>query len=375
MLRSQHEGISVVRQPWSLSRRIVAASLTAIVIGALLFVAAGLNTEGRIAGAGSTLVNPVLQRVSTAYQSYRAADRIDLKNQQGESADWVAGADVIDYDPVGSIGGVVRLSDPAIVFAATDVPLMPAELDERSLVQFPLINGAAAPVANLDLGGVALALDADTLAGIFLGRITNWNDAAIAALNPAVALPDLPIAVKHRADGSGTTWIFTGYLARSVSWTEGQVAHLDWPVGEAAEGTTGVIAAVKATPGAIGYAEIGLAQRAGMDLLSLVNASGMAVAAGPETIRAAAAEGFWSADSGNSATASAAGGGWPMTATVFIVMRRDANMRETERALAFFRYFFAEAPRQAGLLGYVALPPAMVSQVEAYWSRVFKPQS
>ncbi|NJO37050.1 MAG: phosphate ABC transporter substrate-binding protein PstS, partial [Rhizobiales bacterium] len=125
----------------------------------------------------------------------------------------------------------MRLADPAIVFAATEVPLTAEELDERSLVQFPLVNGAAAPVANLDLGGAKLTLDADTLAGIFLGRITSWADPGIAALNPGVALPDQPISVTHRSDGSGTTWTFTGYLARSPGWGAGQAAQLDWPVG------------------------------------------------------------------------------------------------------------------------------------------------
>jgi phosphate transport system substrate-binding protein len=375
MLGSGDHGISVVSKPWGLGRRIIVASLTFLAMGALLFATAGVNTEGRVAGAGSTLVNPVLQRVSTSYQGYRAADRINLQSQQGESVDWVAGDGAIDYDPVGSIGGLVRLSDPAIVFAATDVPMTAAELDERSLVQFPLINGAAAPVANLDLDGAPLVLDADTLSNIFLGQITKWNDPAIAALNPAAALPDLPIAVRRRADGSGTTWTFTGYLARSANWTAGQAAQLDWPVGEAAEGNRGVIAAVEATPGAIGYAEIGQARRAGLHLLALVNASNEVVSAGPETIRAAVADGFWSADSGISATAPAAGGGWPMTATVYVVMRSDANARENERALAFFRYFLAEAPRQADALGFVALPPAIISQVEMYWSKAFKPRS
>ena len=375
MLGRLDDGIPVIRQPWRLSLRIIVASLTLLAIGALLFLTSGVNTHGRIAGAGSTLVNPVLQRVSTAYQSYRAADRIDLDSQLGDGIDWIAGAGAVDYDPVGSIGGLTRLSDPAVVFAAIDVRLTPAELDERSLAQFPLIHAAVAPVANLDLGGASLTLDADTLAGIFLGRITNWNDPAIAALNPAVALPNLPVAVKHRADGSGTTWTFTGYLARSDDWTAAQASQLDWPLGEAAEGNRGVIAAVKATPGAIGYAEIGQARRAGIDLLQLVNASGEAVAAGPETIRAAVDEGFWSADGVISTTAPAAGGDWPMTATVYIVMRRDANERENKRALAFFHYFFAESPRQADALGFVALTPAIVSRVEKYWSKAFKPQS
>lgn len=375
MLASQDNEISVIRQPWSIGRRIAVASATFLAIGFLVFATAGGNEEGRLSGAGSTLVNPILQRVSTAYQGYLAADRVDPARQEGASSDWSAAASALDYDPVGSVGGLLRLEGGAVAFAATEVPVTPEDLAARGLVQFPLINGAAAPVANLDLGGAALTLDADTLAAIFTGRITNWTDPAIKALNPGLALPEQPIAVRHRSDGSGTTWTFTGYLARSADWTHGQTAGLAWPVGEGAEGNRGVVAAVKATPGAIGYAERGQAERAGLRIVQLVNGAGEVVAPAPETIRAAVAAGSWTAAGGVSNAAATAGGDWPMTATVYAVMRRDRSGAETERALGFFRYFFAEAPRAGDALGYVALAPALVAEVEAYWAAAFEPQS
>lgn len=375
MLASHEDGFAVVPKPWSLGRRFAVATLVVLGIGGLVFATAGANTEGRVAGAGSTLVNPILQRVSTSFQGYLAADRVDLTAQAGTSDDWTAGATALDYDPVGSIGGLVRLSDPTVTFAATELPVSAADLEDRGLVQFPLINGAAAPVVNLDLGGAALTLNADLLAGIYTGTITTWNDPAIAALNPGLALPDLGIAVRHRRDGSGTTWTFTGYLARSAAWTAGQGAQIDWALGEAAEGSRGIIVAVNATPGAIGYAEVGQASRAGLGVVQLINGAGETVAPQPQTIRAALSAGFWTAQGGISAQASAAGGDWPMTATVYAVMRRDRDTQQNDRALAFFRYFYAEAPRQADALGYVALPPNVVTEVETYWASAFKPQT
>lgn len=375
MLAAQDDGVAVVTQPWSIGRRIAVASITFLGIGFLVFATAGANGEGRLSGAGSTLVNPILQRVSTSFQGYLAADRVDVVQQSGESGDWSAAATALDYDPVGSIGGIVRLADPAVTFAATDVPVSAADLAENGWVQFPLINGAAAPVTNLDLGGAALTLDADTLASIYTGRITTWADPAVAALNPGVVLPDLPIAVRHRSDGSGTTWTFTGYLKRSAIWTAGQAAQVDWTVGEAADGNRGIIAAIRETPGAIGYAEVGQATRAGLGIVQLVNGAGEVVAPKAQTIRAAVAGGVWTASGGVATFPSSGGGDWPMTATVYAVMRREGNTAQNDRALTFFRYFYAEAPRQADALGYVTLPPEVVSEVEAHWASAFRPQS
>lgn len=367
MLAKGMDGISVVTRPWSLGRRIATAALVFLALGFLIAAVAGSNGEGRIAGAGSTLVDPILQRVSSAWQGYLAADRVDVTAREGTSTDWTAGASALDYDPVGSIGGLVRLEDPAISFAATEVPLSAAELEARGLVQFPLILGAAAPVVNLP-GLRSLVLDADVLAGIFTGRITRWSDPAIAALNAGVTLSDQPIAVRHRKDGSGTTWTLTGYLSQATAWTAGQVAQADWPVGEAAEGSRGMIDAVKATPGAIGYAEIGQARRAGLTVVDLVGADGAAIKPSAPTIRAALGKDGWTPGAGASLGQA---GGWPMTAMVHVVMRADADDAQTRRALAFFRFFYAEAPRRADALGYVALPPDTAAAVEASWASAF----
>ncbi len=371
MLDQQNTDVFVITKPWSLGRRIAVASVVFLGIGLVVYGAAGSNTEGRLSAAGSTLVNPILQRVSTAYQGYLAADRVDVARQEGTSNDWTAGATALDYDPVGSVGGLVRLADPNVTFAATEVPVPAEQLTADGLVQFPLINGAVVVMANIETGTQPLVLDAEVLTDIFNGQITTWTDPAILALNPAATLPDLPIAVRHRSDGSGTTWTFTGYLARSADWTAGQAASLTWPAGEGAQGNRGVIEAVQATPGAIGYAELGQATRSGLAVLQLVNAAGETVAANPNSIRAALAGGTWTSADGIVAQPAGATGDWPMTATVFIVMRNTGS----DRALGFFRYFYAEAPRVADALGYVALSSDVVTDIEAYWTAAFKPQS
>ncbi|SMO80486.1 phosphate ABC transporter substrate-binding protein PstS [Paracoccus laeviglucosivorans] len=371
MLALRPDGVEVVAKPWGLGRRIATSALAFIAIGFIVFAAAGSSDEGRLEGAGSTLANPILQRVSTSYQSYLAADRVDLATQQGQSGDWVAGTGALDYDPIGSVGGLIRLNDPAMTFAVTEVPMSPAELENEGRVQFPLILGATAPVINLDLGGADLVLNADVLSAIYLGQITRWTDPAIAALNQGIALPDQAITVNHRSDGSGSSWTFTGYLAKSPGWTAGQTAQTNWPTGNGAEGSRGMIDAVKATEGAIGYAEIGQASRAGLGVVHLIDGAGKPVAPSAQTIRAAATVADWRPDTQNAAASTAQG--WPMTATVYVVLRRDNA--QNARALAFFRYFYAEAARRADALGYVALPEEVVQAVEAYWGETVNQQS
>ncbi len=371
MLTPASDETYVVRKPWSLGRRITTAAVAFLGIGSLIFLVAGTNTEGRLAGAGSTFVNPLLQHVSTAYQGYLAADRVDPIRQEGSSGDWTAGATALDYDPIGSMGGLVRLSDPTVNFAATEVPLSQEDLQERGLIQFPVILGAAAPVVNLDLGEAQLALDAPTLSAIYRGEITNWSDPAIAALNPGVTLPEQAIAVRFRSDGSGTSWVFTGYLAQSGTWAAGQAAQLDWPLGEGARGSGGIVEAVAAIPGAIGYSEVGQARRAGLTVINLINASGEVVVPGAATVRAATSVTHWKP--GQDVASSPVTEGWPMTALVYVVMRADD--RQADRALGFFRFFFAEASRQAEALGYVPLPAEVVAEIEAMWAAILNKQS
>lgn len=373
MLSSQPDGLPVVGKDWSLTRRIAVGCGAILLLGALLFAVAGGNETSRVAGAGSTFADPMIQHASTAFQGYVAADRVDVARQEGKGTDWVADSYAIDYDPVGSIGGLVRLANPDMTFAATEVPVAPEDLAARNLAQFPILLGAVAPVVNLDLKGAALTLDAATLSAIFRGAVTRWSDPAIAALNPGVAIPDLPIAVRHRKDGSGTTLVFTGYLARDPAWTPGRSPAPAWPVGEGLDGTSRLLAAVTATPGAIGYAEVGQARRAGLTPVRLVNAAGNAAEPTPAAVRAAAAGLDWSSRAALTAALADSTGpdAWPMAATVHVVMRRSGTFAETDRALRFFRFFLAEAARSAESLGYVALPPEAAGAIEAHWAEAF----
>jgi phosphate transport system substrate-binding protein len=377
MLGSRDEGLPVVpasaARP-SIARRIVIGAAVVLGLGALIFAAAGGGETGRVAGAGSTFVNPILQRASNAYRGYLAADRVDVAEQSGASGDWVGDASGIDYDPVGSVGGLVRLSDPKVSFAATEVPLSPDELAARGLVQFPLILGAVAPVANLALGDARLTLDAATLGAVYSGAIADWSDPAIAALNPGVAIPPGPITVVHRSDGSGTTFTFTGYLAAGGAWAPGMSPSPDWPVGTGAEGSRGVIAALRDTPGAIGYVEVGQARRAGFAPVALVNAAGAAVEPGAPSIRAAVEGLDWQADPRVASGLGAANrpGAWPMTAVVYVLLHREPGAgRDIRRTLSFFDFFYAEAVRSGDALGYVPLPPDAVAAVKAMWAEIY----
>lgn len=366
-------GLPVIAKPPSLARRILLGAAMVLGVGGLIFAAAGGGEDGRLSGAGSTFVSPMMQRASTAFQSYRAADRVDAARQEGQGADWSANAAGVDYDPVGSVGGLVRLADPNVSFAATEVPLSTGELQSRGLAQFPILLGAAAPVTNLALGGLALTLDAPTLAAIYTGKVTDWSDPAIAALNPGLPLSPQPISVVHRSDGSGTTHTFTGYLATSDAWTAGQSPSPEWPVGSGAQGSEGMIAAIKGTPGSIGYVEIGQARRALLDPVRLVNAAGETVEVSGGGVLAAAQGVTWRAEDGFVAPlgASSNATAWPMAATVHAVLRREGAQRDTARTLAFFRFFLAEAARSADSLGYVPLPPEAVGAIEAYWANAF----
>jgi phosphate transport system substrate-binding protein len=223
-----------------------------------------------VRGAGSTFAYPAIARWS---QGFQAA----LKGE-----DFVSTESGVDYEPVGSLAGTMRLAQPEVDFAATDVPLPADDLKRFDLVQFPLVMGGVAVAANLPgIGRDGLRLDARTLAGIFSGRITAWNDPAVAAVNPGAMLPALPIRVVTRSDGSGTTLNFTRYLAqRDAEWkrTIGSDTLVKFPVGESREGTGRVLRHVQDTPGAIAYVEYGQARRTNLAIAAIENGAGRFVA-------------------------------------------------------------------------------------------------
>ena len=286
----------------------------------------------------------------------------------------------IDYEPVGSLGGILRLADPEVDFAISDYPLSAAALGERELVQFPIALGAIAVVHNLDLPAErTLQLDAPTLAGLYSGQIRRWDDPAVTALNPGVTLPDLPVNAVHRTDGSGSTMGFTAYLAGgSRDWAAGPGSNslVEWPagVGVGAERSSGLISAVQATPGSLGYAEQGQAERAGLRLAGLRNAAGRATLPSPASMAAATAEHDWSGADHYADPLTMAGSAetYPMTVAVYAVTRRAPEAEaDTRRTLRYLAFVLDSYDGTAEDLGYLPLPAAAADAVKTYWASVF----
>ncbi|MGE0240573.1 MAG: phosphate ABC transporter substrate-binding protein PstS [Parvibaculaceae bacterium] len=324
-----------------------------------LFLSGGPALAERIHGAGSTFASPVITQWSASHLKDRAGgDDIHLMN---------AG---IDYEPVGSIGGIHRLGEPEMHFALSDVALPPAELMKFGYVQFPIVIGGIVPVINLDgIGPGELRLSGALLADIFLGKIRNWSDPAIAALNPGLALPDLAITVVHRTYDSGSTFHWTSFLSRSSpEWKSrhGAATLIDWPVGVAAVRSAGMARVVKETKGAIGYIEYGQVQRASLIYAAVDNHNGQPIRPHPRAFTTATAELQWSADNDFfiSSIDAASDGAYPLTAVTFVLLRREPL---SERAMWFFNFALEKGAADAEALGYAALPPALVDQVRAYW--------
>lgn len=316
-----------------------------------------------IRGAGSTFAAPIIGKWAEIYK----AARID--GGDFSSPDWT-----VDYELVGSLAGLMRLDQPDLDFAATDMPVSHAELAKHGRQQFPIVLGSVAIAVNLDtIGKGNLKLTGPLLADIYLGKITSWSDAAIRALNPDIALPDTRISPLTRKDGSGTTFIFTEYLsARSPEWeaAHGADTLIEWPVGTGFEGTGDLISAVKATKGAIAYADFGQVTRAALAFASIENKAGKFVSPGPDGVRAAAEATGWdrAQDFAVSLTDKPTPDAYPITGATFAVVPvRGRSSGQYGRVHDFFRLAFETGRRDAEALGYVPLPPQLAAQVVKYW--------
>jgi phosphate transport system substrate-binding protein len=316
-----------------------------------------------IRGAGSSFAAPIITTWGKLYERLRA-----------DGGDFVSPEWKLDYEPVGSLAGVMRLGQSEMDFAATDAPLPADEVARRGYSQFPIVIGGVAIVANLT--GIAtgtLNLDGETLANIYLGKIKRWDDAALKALNPSLALPAQDIRVIRRADGSGTTLAFAQFLSQgSAEWktTVGADTELKWPTGEAARGSGGVAAAMRA-PGAIAYLEYGQAQRSGLPLVRVKNAGGAFVAPDPVTIAEAvsglrldAGQHFFAnlAEVGNTA-------GYPIVAATYAVIPPAIGSARLQKVTGLFQTAFRDGANDAKALGFVPLPSATIDTVTAYWAK------
>ncbi len=315
-----------------------------------------------ITGAGATFPYPIYAKWADAY-----------KTQTGVG---------MNYQSIGSGGGIKQIKAKTVDFGASDMPLTPDELNKEGLMQFPAIVGGVVPVVNLE--GVApgqLRLTGRVLADIFLGNIKNWNDPALAALNPDVKLPASAITVVRRADGSGTTFVFTDYLSQvSNEWKSrvGEGTSVSWPVGVGGKGNEGVAAYVQRIKGSIGYVEYAYAKKNKMGHTQMQNRAGQVVQPDDETFAAAAANARWDKAPGfyELLTDQPGAKSWPMTGASFILLHKvPADPAKTGTVLAFFDWAFKNGGAMASELDYVAMPASVVKLIEDAWRTQIKSAS
>ena len=319
--------------------------------------------ETSVTGAGSTFVYPILAKWSDSY-----------KTKSGLS---------INYQSIGSGGGIAQIKKGTVDFGASDMPLKPEDLEASALTQFPVVIGGDVPVVNLKgISAGQLKLTGPVLANIFLGNITKWTDPAIAALNKGVTLPAQDISVVHRSDGSGTTFIWTNYLSKvSADWKTkvGEGTSVEWPVGVGGKGNEGVSATVQQISGSIGYVEYAYALQNKMTDVQVQNRNAEFVHANTQSFASAAAGADWAHAPGFYLilTDQPAKGAWPITGSVFVLMHKtQSKPATTQQILKFFSWAYSdEGAKLAGTLDYVPMPAAVVKQVQASWSAQLKDSS
>jgi phosphate transport system substrate-binding protein len=318
---------------------------------ALSLAAAGAD----ISGAGATFPYPIYAKWADAY-----------KNLTGVG---------LNYQSIGSGGGIKQIKAKTVTFGASDMPLKPEDLTAAGLLQFPMIIGGVVPVVNIK--GVApgqLRLDGATLAGIYLGDISAWDDPQIKRLNPKMVLPSTAIAPVYRSDGSGTNFLFSDYLSKAnakFKATIGANTSVQWPAGIGAKGNEGVANMTTQTDGAIGYVEYAYAKQNKMAYTALTNKSGSAVAPNAESFQAAAANADWArADSYYVILTDQAGAkSWPITGASFIlVYKQPSDAAAVNEALKFFAWAYQDGASMAAELDYVPLPAPLIAQVKKTWT-------
>ncbi len=282
----------------------------------------------------------------------------------------------LNYQSIGSGGGIKQIQAKTVDFGASDAPLKPEELAEAGLIQFPMVMGGVVPVVNLEgIGQGQLRLSPELLADIYLGEITKWNDDRIRAENPGLQLPDKAVTVVHRSDGSGTTWIFTNYLSKvSSDWKEkvGNAKAVQWPTGVGGKGNEGVAAYVQRIKGSVGYVEYAYALQNKMAHALLKNRAGNYVAPTSETFQAAAANADWAGAPGYYMVLTDQPGeqSWPITGASFILVHESQKNPETARAmLEFFDWCYRNGDETALKLHYVPMPDNVVEMVEDTWAK------
>ncbi|QOZ73109.1 phosphate ABC transporter substrate-binding protein PstS [Bradyrhizobium arachidis] len=312
-----------------------------------------------ITGAGATFPFPIYSKWADAY-----------KKETGNG---------LNYQSIGSGGGIKQIQAKTVTFGASDAPLKAEQLEKDGLVQWPMVMGAIVPVVNLEgVKAGELVFDGETLANIYLGKITKWDDAAIKKLNPNVKLPSDAITVVRRSDGSGTTFNFTNYLSKaSADWKSkvGEGTAVEWPVGVGAKGNEGVSGNISQTKNSIGYVEYAYAKQNKLTYTGLVNKSGKPVQPTVEAFQAAASNADWAKAPGYYVILTDQPGdkSWPITAATFILMHKEpADKVASKEAIKFFTWAFKNGAKAAEELDYIPMPESVVKLIEKTWSADIK---
>ncbi|KLU17285.1 MULTISPECIES: phosphate ABC transporter substrate-binding protein PstS [Xenorhabdus] len=309
-----------------------------------------------LTGAGATFPAPIYTKWADSYQK-----------ETGNK---------INYQGIGSSGGVKQIIANTVDFGASDAPLSDEKLATDGLFQFPTVIGGIVLAVNITgVKAGQLVLDGKTLGDIYLGHIKKWNDPAIAKLNPDLKLPEQNIAVIRRADGSGTSYVFTSYLSKvSRDWKQkvGAGSTVKWPTGLGGKGNDGIAAFVQRLPGSIGYVEYAYAKQNHLAYTKLVSAEGAVLAPTEENFSAAAKGADWSHSFAQDLTNQKGDNAWPITSTTYILIyKKQANAVKDAEVLKFFDWAYNNGKQQAKELDYATLPEEVVSQVRAAWKRNF----
>jgi phosphate transport system substrate-binding protein len=329
------------------------------IVAAGLVAASTSAFAADITGAGATFPFPIYSKWADAYKK--------------------ATGNGLNYQSIGSGAGIKQIEAKTVTFGASDMPLKVEQLDKDGLVQWPMVMGAIVAVVNLE--GVKagdMVFDGPTLADIYLGKITKWDDPAIKKLNPNVKLPSEAISVVHRADGSGTTFNFTDYLSKvSPDWKSkvGEGTAVEWPAGVGAKGNEGVSGNIGQTKNSIGYVEYAYAKQNKLTYTAMINKAGNKVEPTTETFQAAASNADWTHAPGYYVILTDQPGdkSWPITASTFILMHRDpADKAASAEAIKFFKWSFQNGGKMAEELDYIPMPDNVVKLIEKTWTSDIK---
>jgi phosphate transport system substrate-binding protein len=330
--------------------------------GALAAASTMAASAADISGAGATFPYPIYAKWADAYKQ---ASGVGL-----------------NYQSIGSGGGIKQIEANTVTFGASDMPLKAEDLTKKGLVQFPTVMGGIVPVLNVE--GVTsgeLVIDGPTLAKIYLGDIKKWDDPAIKKLNPSAKLPSKAIAVVHRSDGSGTTFIFTNYLSKvSADWKDkvGNNTSVEWPVGIGAKGNEGVANNVRQAQGSIGYVESAYAKQNKLTVMKMVNKDGKTVAPTPEAFQAAAANADWAGTPGFYVllTDQPGAASWPIAGATFILFHKQVqDAAAATEAIKFFDWAYANGSKMAQDLDYIPMPAPVVAAIKKLWANEIKDSS